>query len=75
MRVPDQSRENINMGYTYEQRKRPQGQQNTVPERTAAPGTGLSRPYQAVLQETPPLLVMNRTVFAYKSAYKRLNTP
>ena len=29
--------EAVNMGYTYEQRKRPQGQQNTAPERTTAP--------------------------------------
>ncbi len=63
------------MSYIYQQRKRPQGPPNTAPEYTNALGMGLSRPYQAVLQETPPLLVMNRTVFAYKSAYKRLNTP
>ncbi len=28
------------MSYTYEQRKRPQGRENTAPERTTAPGTG-----------------------------------
>ena len=29
------------MSYVYDQRKRPQGQQNTEPERTAAPGPGM----------------------------------
>ena len=32
--------EAVNMGYTYEQRKRPQGQQNSEPERTTAPVPG-----------------------------------
>ena len=32
------------MGYAYEQRKRPQGPQNSEPERTNAPGPGFSAP-------------------------------
>ena len=43
------------MGYTYDQRKRPQGLQNTGPERTRAPGPGHNAlmPGTAVPQSGP----------------------
>ena len=43
------------MSYTYEQRKRPQGRENTAPERTTAPGTGHNAlmPGPAIPQSSP----------------------
>ena len=43
------------MGYTYEQRKRPRGPQNTATERTADPGpvSGAMIPGTAITQNSP----------------------